>query len=371
MVDVEECGVGALEEDALVVSQELVEEVCGVGDVGAEAFCDGLERIEDGVGVVGRDVRVECVEGVVESAGVFESLAERVGAQEITGADGAGAVCLFGVGGSDAALGGADGASGVVLGEELFAERILRLVVGEDEVCAIREDESGGVDVLLIERVEFLDERKGIDDESVGDDGEDTGMEDAGGKEVECEAFSCELDGVPGIGAAVVSDDGVVVGREKVDDLALALVAPLEADNGVRVPRDGVCGAGCGGDVGQVGAWCGHVVWWGFRAVGVFQRGIERQGRRDCSRWKHGRERGSTVIAPVREVLAMEQSQTVRIMCPNLSCRSILAVPVSARGKLVRCKACGTNISVPAKSSPMPANVEKQDSGDGEQSKVA
>jgi RNase P subunit RPR2 len=40
--------------------------------------------------------------------------------------------------------------------------------------------------------------------------------------------------------------------------------------------------------------------------------------------------------------------QTVRIMCPNLTCRRVLAVPSSARGKTVRCRNCGTNIRVPA-----------------------
>lgn len=40
-------------------------------------------------------------------------------------------------------------------------------------------------------------------------------------------------------------------------------------------------------------------------------------------------------------------SQTVRIMCPNLSCRKLLAVPESARSKTVRCKACHTAIRVP------------------------
>lgn len=39
--------------------------------------------------------------------------------------------------------------------------------------------------------------------------------------------------------------------------------------------------------------------------------------------------------------------QTVRIMCPNLSCRKLLAVPESARSKTVRCKACHTAIRVP------------------------
>lgn len=40
-------------------------------------------------------------------------------------------------------------------------------------------------------------------------------------------------------------------------------------------------------------------------------------------------------------------SDAVRIMCPNLTCRKVLAVPASARGKTVRCKSCGTSIKVP------------------------
>lgn len=40
--------------------------------------------------------------------------------------------------------------------------------------------------------------------------------------------------------------------------------------------------------------------------------------------------------------------ETVRIMCPKLTCRKVLAVPTACRGKTVRCKSCGTNIRVPA-----------------------
>ena len=43
----------------------------------------------------------------------------------------------------------------------------------------------------------------------------------------------------------------------------------------------------------------------------------------------------------------MSTSETMRVMCPNLTCRKILAVPESARGKTVRCRGCGTNIKVP------------------------
>ena len=39
----------------------------------------------------------------------------------------------------------------------------------------------------------------------------------------------------------------------------------------------------------------------------------------------------------------------IRLLCPNLRCRSLLAVPTSARGKNVRCRQCGTRITVPAK----------------------
>ncbi len=38
---------------------------------------------------------------------------------------------------------------------------------------------------------------------------------------------------------------------------------------------------------------------------------------------------------------------TVRVKCPNLSCQRILAVPVSTRGKLVRCRQCATIVRIP------------------------
>ncbi len=42
-------------------------------------------------------------------------------------------------------------------------------------------------------------------------------------------------------------------------------------------------------------------------------------------------------------------SDHLRIMCPSLTCRKILAVPVSSRGKNVRCRNCGATIRVPEK----------------------
>ena len=45
----------------------------------------------------------------------------------------------------------------------------------------------------------------------------------------------------------------------------------------------------------------------------------------------------------------------IRLICPNLSCRRILAIPVTARGKTVRCGTCGSSVRVPAASNPAPA----------------
>jgi hypothetical protein len=39
----------------------------------------------------------------------------------------------------------------------------------------------------------------------------------------------------------------------------------------------------------------------------------------------------------------------VTVLCPNLKCRAVLAVPEEARGKKVRCKYCGMTFVVPAK----------------------
>lgn len=40
-------------------------------------------------------------------------------------------------------------------------------------------------------------------------------------------------------------------------------------------------------------------------------------------------------------------SSAIRLICPNLKCRSVLSVPGAARGKTVRCRQCGMRVRVP------------------------
>lgn len=50
----------------------------------------------------------------------------------------------------------------------------------------------------------------------------------------------------------------------------------------------------------------------------------------------------------------MSSPETLRVMCPNLTCRKILAVPTSAHGKTVRCRSCQTNIRIPGEARKAP-----------------
>jgi hypothetical protein len=42
------------------------------------------------------------------------------------------------------------------------------------------------------------------------------------------------------------------------------------------------------------------------------------------------------------------------VLCPNLGCQRVLAVPAHARGKLVRCKSCGMTIRIPKRTKDEP-----------------
>lgn len=49
----------------------------------------------------------------------------------------------------------------------------------------------------------------------------------------------------------------------------------------------------------------------------------------------------------------------VQIMCPNLRCRKILAVPDDTRGKMVKCQHCQTQFRVPGAKKPDLATANK------------
>lgn len=56
-------------------------------------------------------------------------------------------------------------------------------------------------------------------------------------------------------------------------------------------------------------------------------------------------------LVPERTV---SKVKSIRILCPNLRCKRLLAVPANARGKVVVCKSCGTRIRIPGESAREP-----------------
>jgi len=57
---------------------------------------------------------------------------------------------------------------------------------------------------------------------------------------------------------------------------------------------------------------------------------------------------GLDVIDPTGSIRDHPVTDSIRILCPNLKCRALLAVPTAARGKSVRCRSCGTRVRIPA-----------------------
>ena len=108
---------------------------------------------------------------------------------------------------------------------------IERHVVRHDHVRAAAHADLRDVDALGREHVQLGDERGRVDDDAVADDGRDVRVHHARRAELELHGLVAHDDGVAGVVAALVADDDGDVLGEEVGGLALALVAPLEADD--------------------------------------------------------------------------------------------------------------------------------------------
>lgn len=79
--------------------------------------------------------------------------------------------------------------------------------------------------------------------------------------------------------------------------------------------------------------------------IAVIQFAHHRADNRKQGHAHSGVGRSQRIWRLIRSEAVTEQ--IVRIMCPNLGCRKVLSVPISARGKVVRCSGCQKNLRVP------------------------
>jgi hypothetical protein len=107
-----------------------------------------------------------------------------------------------------------------------------------DQVRVARQADGLARDAAPLEVVELLDQHLRVDHAPGAEDAR-LAPEDPGRHEAELEGLAVGDDRVPRVRAALVAADDVRVLGEQVDDLALALVAPLRADDHGRghVPK--------------------------------------------------------------------------------------------------------------------------------------
>jgi len=126
----------------------------------------------------------------------------------------------------------------------LLLELVEERVVAHHHVRALAHDEVLGLDATLPQLGDLLEQYGRVDDDAVADDAHAVRVEDARRDQLELELAVLGDDGVAGVVAALGADDHLGLLGEVIDDLALAFVAPLAADEdddqrGYSVPGSG------------------------------------------------------------------------------------------------------------------------------------
>ena len=98
-------------------------------------------------------------------------------------------------------------------------------------MCPAGNAEAIAGDARVGQRVDLGEQRRQVDDNAVGDHRDDVVVEDPARRELQRVALAADDDGVPGVVATLVANDVPVFLGQQVDDLGLALVAPLSPDD--------------------------------------------------------------------------------------------------------------------------------------------
>src|ERR671923_559951 len=225
VVEVEQRRLRALEEDVPAVAERAVDEQRDVADERPQPLRVALIARRH-VLEVERLVLVDSLEpDVLLGERDLDLLAQDLRVEDILDAD-AEPRGLVGVCGPDPAPRRPD----PQLAEPPLARAVDREVPGHDQVRVPGDDDHGRVEAAGAEFVELAEQHLRVDD-AAGTDHRRLARDDAGRELTELERLAAGDDRVPRVRAALVAADDVRVLRQEVDDLPLALVAPLRADD--------------------------------------------------------------------------------------------------------------------------------------------
>ncbi len=224
MIDVEQRRLRAFEHDAAVFRAQLRQEQRDVADPRAKPLAEHHHLVEQRLPVERR-----FLDDLVARVHVLaDFLRQRVPvAEQVAHADAAAADLVL-VGRADAAGGRAD----LPLAAARFRQHVELAVVRQDDVSLLADEEpSADLHPHPRQLVHFLEERLRIDHHAVADDAGDARVQDARRDEMEDELGALHVHRVPRVVAALVARHRREVRGQHVDDLALALVAPLRAQH--------------------------------------------------------------------------------------------------------------------------------------------
>lgn len=111
-------------------------------------------------------------------------------------------------------------------------ETIHQLVNIEDNVRSVRDvDPVRGVEAVLVERLQLLEEAGHVDDAAAANDVDAAGVDETRGEDVEVVCDTIGDDGVPGVVTTLSAAAQLRFVGEDVGKLAFAFVAPLGAED--------------------------------------------------------------------------------------------------------------------------------------------
>src|SRR5271165_2967766 len=226
MIDVEHSSLRSFEQHSFTGANGVVQQLRCIADQGPDSFGVAQVLIANRF-EVDRFLDVECLCQqllVFGQRGVHR--AEAVVFVKVGDANAAPPDLVF-IAWSDAARGGPDGHAILPALGHFLDNPVER----KDDVRAIADGElPGDVDARTLQLFHLFDQRRGVDYHAVADHRLNARPQDAARNQLENELLRTDEYRVAGVVAALVASHHRKLLREQVDDLPLALVAPLRAE---------------------------------------------------------------------------------------------------------------------------------------------
>ncbi len=218
----------AFKQDVAALALHFLEAGLHIREVGDKTRGQGQQAFGHGVGIERLKFVKLAQQDVFFLQGVGHLGAHQVGRGKVARAQAHAGGFVF-ITGAEAPARGAD----FVAGAADFAGLIQAFVVGQDEVGFFADAEARGAHVHAAggKVVHFFKENMGVQHNAVADEADFVRVQNAGRDEVEDGFLPPHFDGVASVVAALEAHDGATLGAQHVHNFALALVAPLGADD--------------------------------------------------------------------------------------------------------------------------------------------